>query len=768
MRVTRWTIAVLAGLWACLAAPPSSAAAAPSTYRFLEEDAEGAFDLSAAVRATGEGEARLCFGYRSPKDHYYLRVRPRELALVRVENGKARELAPPSKLSAPLGRTPTELVLKRRAEKLSLLCRGLLLQVVGDLDPGAGKVGVATSGGLQLEAPRLQPVEPPAFADDFMREPNETGPWEATVGWTTTTVGDTSKSANGFFYRGTGNPGRAVTGFEFWDDYVVHASFKAAQEEGTVGIGLYFQDPKNYLALTWSSLRGMQLVRVRHGSPHVLATKPAAWVPNQWYRLSVQVLDGSLTAMVDGRVCLQATDASFGRGKVALLVDGKEFYFDDVVVKPATYFHDPAPFTHRVRWANVGGVQLAGSTAWQDYTLRVRATPADRSGLGIVFGWRGPRDYYLLRWGAEGASAGRKQILRVNGAKSVVVADAAGGYRPGQTYTIETTFRPGYAAVSINGKRALETADPGLTHGAIGFKPLSRAVREVTVALYEEPTPPEEESTKEFTNSDAHPDMAEWANPAKAWIARQAATGERVHWRKGDYYGDVSVQIPVPVLNPNARLNAILAASGENPGTGYTFQVRRPAPDKLALQLLRPAATKPVAAAATAVPADKPVSLTLARQGSYLVADLEGKRILKFRDATPLDGSRLGIETTGDGVNLDLRTVQVKSRNVYDYTFHDAPTDWQPQYGVWEVTNRWSCSPGWSWFGGRSERLAVIWNKRRFTGDLVLEYYAAPKMDAVPEAYELRFRDLNATICGDGKRLNSGYSFIIGGWGNTK
>ena len=67
------------------------------------------------------------------------------------------------------------------------------------------------------------------------------------------------------------------------------------------------------------------------------------------------------------------------------------------------------------------------------------------------------------------------------------------------------------------------------------------------------------------------------------------------------------------------------------------------------------------------------------------------------------------------------------------------------------MTNRWSCSPGWSWFGGRSEAGGDL-NKRRFTGDLVLEYYAAPKMDAVPEAYTERFRDLNATICGDGER----------------
>jgi hypothetical protein len=81
-----------------------------------------------------------------------------------------------------------------------------------------------------------------------------------------------------------------------------------------------------------------------------------------------------------------------------------------------------------------------------------------------------------------------------------------------------------------------------------------------------------------------------------------------------------------------------------------------------------------------------------------------------------------------DGAMPNLADVQIESGNVYDYTFTSAPTDWLVQSGVWEMTNRWSCSPGWSWFGGRSEEVASIWNKRKFSGDVSIQFYFAFKM----------------------------------------
>lgn len=116
------------------------------------------------------------------------------------------------------------------------------------------------------------------------------------------------------------------------------------------------------------------------------------------------------------------------------------------------------------------------------------------------------------------------------------------------------------------------------------------------------------------------------------------------------------------------------------------------------------------------------------------------------------------------GAMPNFTDVQVESGNVYDYTFSTAPTDWWVQSGVWEMTNRWSCSPQWSWFGGRSEEIASIWNKRKFAGDFSVQVYFAFKMgmDGPNAKWHERPSDAAITVCGDGKNLGSGYSFIVG------
>ena len=123
------------------------------------------------------------------------------------------------------------------------------------------------------------------------------------------------------------------------------------------------------------------------------------------------------------------------------------------------------------------------------------------------------------------------------------------------------------------------------------------------------------------------------------------------------------------------------------------------------------------------------------------------------------DPSTLGLS----GAVPDLQNVSVENDHVYDYTFTSAPTDWWVQSGVWEMTNRWSCSPGWSWFGGRSEEIAAVWNKRRFSGDLSAQFYFAFKMNlaGTPDWY-YHPSHVAATIYGDGKNLSTGYTFIVG------
>ncbi|HEX8464935.1 MAG TPA: hypothetical protein VF627_10000 [Abditibacterium sp.] len=121
------------------------------------------------------------------------------------------------------------------------------------------------------------------------------------------------------------------------------------------------------------------------------------------------------------------------------------------------------------------------------------------------------------------------------------------------------------------------------------------------------------------------------------------------------------------------------------------------------------------------------------------------------------------------GAVPDLSGVNLETRHVFDYTFTTAPTDWKIASGVWEMTNRWSCSPGWSWFGGRSDETAAIWNKRKLMGNQSAQVYFAFKMGMSGVAQWPEYpADVAVTICGDGKNLGSGYAFIAGAEDNTR
>ena len=103
---------------------------------------------------------------------------------------------------------------------------------------------------------------------------------------------------------------------------------------------------------------------------------------------------------------------------------------------------------------------------------------------------------------------------------------------------------------------------------------------------------------------------------------------------------------------------------------------------------------------------------------------------------------------------------------VADYTFHAAPTDWFAAAGEWGVQSRWVCQPRWTWFGGKSRRAAIVWHKHEFTGDVTVDVYASFAMDSPFDPAYRHPGDVNITICGDGKNLSSGYSFVFAGWGN--
>ena len=157
--------------------------------------------------------------------------------------------------------------------------------------------------------------------------------------------------------------------------------------------------------------------------------------------------------------------------------------------------------------------------------------------------------------------------------------------------------------------------------------------------------------------------------------------------------------------------------------------------------------------------------LRVDKDGNAVRVWLDDEPVLACLDATVLANSLIGLEA--QGTRLGLNQTSLYSRYQWDYSFSGAPTDWQPEYGLWQVTDRWSCTPGWAWFAGTKHPTPLLWSKRSFYGDQVLSFWAALEMDPNGGGYPDP-SDMNCTLCGDGARLETGYSFVFAGDHNTR
>ncbi|MCC7494403.1 MAG: hypothetical protein IT204_18745 [Fimbriimonadaceae bacterium] len=111
---------------------------------------------------------------------------------------------------------------------------------------------------------------------------------------------------------------------------------------------------------------------------------------------------------------------------------------------------------------------------------------------------------------------------------------------------------------------------------------------------------------------------------------------------------------------------------------------------------------------------------------------------------------------------LESTGLAASGAQLLDYTFASAPTEWEPTGGSWQVFSRFACDPSWSFFGGYSQGLAAIWNKRLFSGDVTVEAYVSFKhgLPWNPISWSYRPADLSLSLCGDGQNPAAGYSFI--------
>jgi len=779
-----------------------AASAGGADYTFLQETAEAPFNASYIIKAPkgwGKAETRIAFNYQDEHNYYYARLTADAVEVHKVKAGRdvhigTKSMVRPSNLGKEIAIT-----VQRRLWRIGVLCNGVHATEAFDDEFLDGKVGYAVSAktlSVREGDPPIQPVGEIELDDSFVRE-GETGQWTPVQGkWQTGGLGGREKpelTANPFSYTAIGpETAISVAGYWFWDDYIFNAAAKGVGD-GAIGLIVRYQDPDNFLLFRWVgtwgggySGREKQLIRVRNGKWAILKHAAGGFIPGQWYKLAVRVHGGVMECFIDGNLIFRGRDIDLRQGQVGLYAAGElsRAHFDDVQVRPIRGFMDDFSEPARGKWRvysgtfgynhgslvgkapNSTGYAVSGESDWDNMTIGADAQAHD-GGIGLCFGWRDTRNYYLFRWGGPtGTSyAGKKQLIRVVDGDMQVLAQAGGGFKPDRRYRLKVEADRGYVAAFVDGQMVLQIAGAERTAGKVGLLAdhSQHAAYTNVLAWFRERFEAEPTVVKQFVKEDT---MKHWARPGSAWVPSDDVKG--LYWHRSPFFSDHRLEVASPKIgSASGSLSLILAADGKDPESGYslTLQMEQGAP-KATLTLRRVGRVL----AQLDVPASEDAgTVCLERRGGAILAFVNDRCVAASRDEHPLAGRRMGLRITG--LPADFSNVHVHGSHLLDYTFTQAPTDWTGERGDWRVRTRWPCKPGWAWFGTskneKRKEAPIVWNKRLFEGDLTLEAFVALIMDLPEEPGYSSPSDLNCTICGDGRMLKSGYSFIYAGWNNT-
>ena len=587
-------------------------------------------------------------------------------------------------------------------------------------------------------------------------------------------------------------------------------------------------DAQNHYALVLGTA-GLKLVRVTKGKEAVLA-KPVGLPPSKGQTLQVLVkrTPRRIDCFVGPQAHLTTTDRTFTGGsvgttkgafrlakfrvqKVDTIAFADSFMRTEEGDDPWAHLTgkweldespNPTWSTNAFRYIGRGkGVSLAGAGHWfwHDYAAKAALRPGAKCGAaGIACYVEDAGNYLVFRWQTTGAV----ELVRVQQGIETVLERKRIALDPLQWYEFGVAVKGDRVAAFLDGRCMVAAKQEGLRCGKVGLYCRDAAgvrfddVAAESVSLSEqafvkadaklspEVLPERRISLTGRFRSDRF--MQQWASELGNWVLDPQLPGTPTFWHIGFYPNDFTLtwNSDGPLPFHQGPLQISVAPEDRDVQKGYTLNLSRDArTGTLDAHLTR--LGEPVASWQAKIPAGEPISaLTLERRGSDLCLATSDREIGRYTDKQPVPAARLCVRcrwshprtlryfsaTTVKEQVAQLPAVQdfeVTCPQLRDYTFHQAPVDWFAETGTWEITARWICLPHFTWLGGRSHEAAILWHKGQFTGDVIVDLYAAVMMDYGPLSGYDRYGDLNITICADGHDLSSGYSVMYGAYANT-
>ena len=413
------------------------------------------------------------------------------------------------------------------------------------------------------------------------------------------------------------------------------------------------------------------------------------------------------------------------------------------------------PFSLHVEGED-GASASTGYWFWDSYRVGLSVRPVSAPTVELRAWVQDDENYLALRWQrGEEKLAGARQLVLVRDGAEEVLDKAPGGFEPGEWYRLEMRVTPGHVVGLIDREEVLSAKTDAFGQGLVGLALASGEAYfdDLLVA------PPDYREGPPHINPIflADPVMIseEVYVPSGFWRKGDAA-GQYWHW--GEFFADARAIIPLEQLAGDG-LGVLLRSDGQA-GNGYRVDLSA-ADGKLAIALAR--SGEAAASETVAMPSEQPVTVEVS--GDTLEVSQDGRTLWAHTDSKPLTGHLVALLDAPAAV---VNTVSVLSDQFRDYVFEKSPTDWFAGRGEWSVVSRWPCTPDWTFYGGAGDECPLTWTKHSYRGDMVLEWFGAIESDNIDRIRYVRPSDINATICGDGRSLSSGYSFIFAGWNNTK
>ena len=621
-----------------------------------------------------------------------------------------------------------------------------------------------------------------------------------------------------------------------------------------------YQDAGNHRYATFS-LGRVALMEVTGGQSKELAVSDQ-FQPKGAVKATIQRRTDGVRVVADGMMLLTARLPAPPGGKVGAGSPGGHIRCQEGLLQPIgpVYFTDDftrgaqemaqwqtpsgvwentevkAPGADPVRSANPfslrcnapqGGLATAGYWFWDVYRAQVSVKPIAAEAVGLCAYVQDATNYLLFRWKAgEAQAAAAKQLVLVRNGRERVLAEAPGGFAPGQWYRLAVEVGEGVAACSIDRDPVLRADTNAFGQGAVGLWTQGEAVTFDDVQVISPQLRPAALHVTDIFLQDAIMNAQGLYNPEGAWYSPGAnrTGGLGAYWHRGVFYGDCSVRVPAAVAQAGS-LSLILRGTEPDEKSGYLVSLQ---PEGNLIKVAVQRGDQTVGQGQGQVGAEGQVEAAW-RKGRLSVA-IDGNEVCSVAEPQPPTGRRIavmgaglgamalptaggyvipvppappinpGVPDTalqrtapgeppapakeggraifrgwgrfvvapGGGFTTALGRLEVTGDNWLDYTFADAPTDWYATKGDWYVTTRWPCEPGWTFLGGVHYENPVTWTKHVYEGDVIFEARANIQMDLPRSPGYSDPSDVDLALCGDGLNLDSGYAFIYAGWGNRK